>query len=403
MLALARLHLLVNDLDACQQQCSQLLEMDKDNDSAFMMMAELMFRKHDYESAIFNFQQLLERKPDQYEALGRLLDLLRRAGKLEECDKFIQQAEKSPRTGRDAGLNYCKGMNEWSKNNPTQALKFFNLARKDAEWGEKATYNMIEICLNPDNETLGGETFEGMDSDLGNQAEKTDSQLAAVKTAEKLLKELKPTGNGLKYRILENYAFMANKNKSNIEKSLSHFMEIATAERDHLPSLLGMATAYMYMKQTPRARNQLKRIAKMNWTMEEADEFERSWLLLADVYIQNGKYDMAGDLLKKCLDHNKSCCKAWEYLGFIMEKEQAYQDAAKNYENAWKFGNQNNPGIGYKLAFNYLKAKRFVDAIDVCHKVRKVLTKNVKFSFTRRIDLMHNDVTRLDAREKCWS
>ena len=25
--------------------------------------------------------------------------------------------------------------------------------------------------------------------------------------------------------------------------------------------------------------------------------------------------------------------------------------------------------IGYKLAFNYLKAKRFVDAIDVCHMV----------------------------------
>lgn len=26
---------------------------------------------------------------------------------------------------------------------------------------------------------------------------------------------------------------------------------------------------------------------------------------------------------------------------------------------------------GYKLAFNYLKAKRHVDAIDVCHKVRQ--------------------------------
>ena len=25
--------------------------------------------------------------------------------------------------------------------------------------------------------------------------------------------------------------------------------------------------------------------------------------------------------------------------------------------------------LGYKLAFNYLKAKRFVDAVDVCHKV----------------------------------
>lgn len=26
--------------------------------------------------------------------------------------------------------------------------------------------------------------------------------------------------------------------------------------------------------------------------------------------------------------------------------------------------------LGYKLAFNYLKAKRYVEAIDVCHKVR---------------------------------
>lgn len=24
---------------------------------------------------------------------------------------------------------------------------------------------------------------------------------------------------------------------------------------------------------------------------------------------------------------------------------------------------------GYKLAFNYLKAKNYIDAIDVCHKV----------------------------------
>ena len=44
MLALARLHLLVNDLDACQQQCSQLLEMDKDNDSAFMV--NIFFSTH---------------------------------------------------------------------------------------------------------------------------------------------------------------------------------------------------------------------------------------------------------------------------------------------------------------------------------------------------------------------
>jgi len=56
-------------------------------------------------------------------------------------------------------------------------------------------------------------------------------------------------------------------------------------------------------------------------------------------------------------------------MGYIMEKEQAYTDAALNYEMAWKHGNQTNPTVGYKLAFNYLKAKRYVDAIDICHQV----------------------------------
>jgi len=66
-----------------------------------------------------------------------------------------------------------------------------------------------------------------------------------------------------------------------------------------------MATAYMILKQTPRARNQLKRISKMIWNPIDAEEFEKSWLLLADIYIQSAKYDMAGELLKRCLRHNR--------------------------------------------------------------------------------------------------
>ena len=50
--------------------------------------------------------------------------------------------------------------------------------------------------------------------------------------------------------------------------------------------------------QTPRARNQLKRLAKAVWNFEDADYLERCWLLLADIYVQTGKYDMATELLK---------------------------------------------------------------------------------------------------------
>ena len=78
---------------------------------------------------------------------------------------------------------------------------------------------------------------------------------------------------------------------------------------------------------------------------------------------------MATELLRKVLLHNKSSTKAYEYSGYIMEKESSYKDAAQNYEQAWKYSNKSNPTIGYKLAFNYMKAKRYTDAIDVCHDI----------------------------------
>lgn len=45
---------------------------------------------------------------------------------------------------------------------PNEALKFLNKARKDSSWGQSATYYMVQICLNPDNEIVGGEAFENL-------------------------------------------------------------------------------------------------------------------------------------------------------------------------------------------------------------------------------------------------
>lgn len=56
-----------------------------------------------------------------------------------------------------------------------------------------------------------------------------------------------------------------------------------------------------------------------------------------------------------------------------MEKEQSFKAAAENYELAWKYGNKHNPQIGYKLSFNYLKAKRYVDAIDIAQYVSIII------------------------------
>jgi tetratricopeptide repeat protein 21B len=126
-------------------------------------------------------------------------------------------------------------------------------------------------------------------------------------------------------------------------------------------------------------------LAKVDWNHEFGDDLEKCWLLLADIYIQGGKYDLAIELLKKVTSVNQSCTTAWEYLGFIMEKEQSYKDAAEYYLRCWKLQSQSNPIIGFKLSFNYLKAKRYTDAIDICHEV---LLKSPEYP-TIRTDILN--------------
>lgn len=86
------------------------------------------------------------------------------------------------------------------------------------------------------------------------------------------------------------------------------------------------------LRQQQRAKNQLKRISKNQWTFEDAEYLEKSWLLLSDIYIQAGKNDIANDLLQKVLKHNKSSYKAYELCGLIAEKEQNFKIAAVHYD-----------------------------------------------------------------------
>ncbi|KAJ3224194.1 Tetratricopeptide repeat protein 21B [Clydaea vesicula] len=366
LVALANLHMELNDLTSAQNVCATMLRMEVGVEEATIIMAEIMFKNNNYTAAIFHFQQLLEKSPNNYAALNKLIEMLKQSGNLDEAQKFFDMCEKgSEKCLLHPGYHFCKGLYYWYINNSNAALSEFNLSRKDGEWNIKATHNMIEIFLNPDNDTVGGDALESEEK----PDEKTDSELLSLLTVEKLLKELPQKPPCLKTKTLEYYAIMGTKQKADIERALGKFMDFLNTERDYVPALLGTAVCHMLLKQPPRARNQLKRISKMDWTPEFAPEFEKSWLLLSDIYINGGKYDLATSLLKDVLKYNKSCAKAWEYLGYIMEKESSYKDAAIHYENAWKLQKQNNPVMGFKLAFNYLKAQRFVDAIDISQKV----------------------------------
>ena len=119
-----------------------------------MMLADLMLQKSEWEAAIYHFQQLLEKTPAHFRAMVKLLQLLRRAGRLKEASRFLKQAERSsPRAALEPGFRFCQGLLHRYMNDPRAALKALNMARRDPEWGEFAVQNMVEIYLNPENET----------------------------------------------------------------------------------------------------------------------------------------------------------------------------------------------------------------------------------------------------------
>lgn len=59
-------------------------------------------------------------------------------------------------------------------------------------------------------------------------------------------------------------------------------------------------------------------------------------------------------------------------MGLIKEKERAFVDAAVHYAKAFEMSNRKNEAVGFRLAFNYLKAERLIDCIDISKEVIKV-------------------------------
>lgn len=135
-----------------------------------------------------------------YLAMMRFIEAARRCGKLTLVPPILEQAEKhSNRAKYESGLFFCKGLYEWhtglgsvlalpngqlvchtligyflysvhppwtTLGNSNEAIKHFYSIRYDSALGRQATYHIIEICVNPDNQTFGGEVFENLNTNL---------------------------------------------------------------------------------------------------------------------------------------------------------------------------------------------------------------------------------------------
>ncbi|TNN17382.1 Tetratricopeptide repeat protein, partial [Schistosoma japonicum] len=348
---------------------------------AGVFMSKLLIIKGDFETASKHLEYLLHKNPCHYEALASLIDTYRRCGLLSSIPEYLEKAKlHNSQAENSSGLNYCCGVYHFYTGQSSVALTYFNRCRNDVEYAELAIYRMVEICINPDNQLLGTESVmqsnnnnNKNNSSNANDSNYNDESLSnssiGRETAEQLLKELKIIKYKKRYRFISTFVLLATKCKTQLESALETFAQMSHEDPDSVAPIYGAAVCYIYLKQNQKARNQLKRLAKVSWNFQDAEELEKSWLLLVDMYLQSGKLEVSQDLLKKCLKYNKSSTKAYEYFGLIMEKGQNFTEASKYYEYAWNNSNHQNPVVGYKLAYNLLKSQKYVEAIEVSLQV----------------------------------
>ncbi|KAF4087868.1 hypothetical protein AMELA_G00076230 [Ameiurus melas] len=382
-LQVAQLYYEHQQLNYCEDHCLKILKLNENHTSTTMLLADVLFQRNQKEEALKLYTDILYKHPDNFHALVKFLHMLRWVGRLDEVLSFFEKCEAySPTAVTEPGYNYCKGLYYWSVSSSPhcdifsfkEAMMHLNQARRDAEWGEDALELMVHICLNPDKKTFGGEVFESSEegSSSSTPLALDEEKLMGMSIAQNLLREFQPRSRAGqdKATILYNLCLIYSKETKLIESAVHVLSDMIEKKVMLETSLLIVAQALLLLhKQAPKARNFLKRIISMQWTPGIAEDFEESCLLLADMYIKTGKYVNAEKLLDDCIRHNNSCSKAYEYKGFIMENDQRYKDAAKQYELAWKYSYCINPAIGYRLAFNYLKYKNYTQAIDVCHQV----------------------------------
>ncbi|KAF6206423.1 hypothetical protein GE061_017656 [Apolygus lucorum] len=337
-IALAKLYMEVNDWNGCELLCKSLMAKDPHNEPALLMVADLALRRVDLASAMNHFTSLLDRRPNYWVALARLVEVSRRSASLQRSLPYLEAAKSIE--PNNPGLHYCYGLYHWYNGEMQAAVQSFNGARGDAEWGSQAVHNMVEVCM-------------------GQSA------------AHKLLAELKPQNqeeeSGL--LLLTSFVRVATHDRSEVERAIIDFTTLANNDTHRVGATLGLGMGYMEQAQAARAKAMLKRMAKHPWSLEEAEYLERCWLLLGELYIQAGSQQQASELLHRVITHNQSSAKAYELLGMIAEKEQSYVKAGQHYLQAWNLSGDSNPGLGYKLAYNQLKSKRYSEAVATCQRV----------------------------------
>jgi tetratricopeptide repeat protein 21B len=189
-IALAKLYIKQQNPSSAQNHLNALLEQNPDSLEASELMADLMFNSASFQSAVFHYHKLLEKNPGNFEVLAKYIQVCKRIGKLELIEGILMKDDApAVRFKLSPGYHYCRGLYFRSVSKLNDAMREFVLCKRDSIWGERTLMMMVDIFLNPGNETIGGDALEGaVDNSASATNLNTEAEMLGVVAAGRLLK-----------------------------------------------------------------------------------------------------------------------------------------------------------------------------------------------------------------------
>ena len=374
---LGKIAIRAKNLASARSYLLELIKHSPNHVDGMNLLVDIFTKQHDFVTATNTLLKFLGSNPTEWNIFAVYFDVSRRAGKWDPS--FIERLFCSAETKLSASTNknatsledlknvrqqpgflFCLGLFQYYRGDWNAALEAFNSARHDLQYAFLSSCKMVEIYTSLGEGSLG----EDMSTLSGGAVAKTSVEAATL-----VIRELKTNAQDPYVDVLRARVLMATKIRSEIDYAIETLDKLLSSNPGFPPALAELATAHLIQGNTQKAQTCLKRLKEMEWKYEYADDFERGFLLMTDLYGRASKFDKARMAALRCIAYNQYCSRAYEYIGYIAEKEGKFEEAVQAYEKVWKTAQRCSPSTGYRYASCCMRVRQFMSAMDVAKEV----------------------------------
>ncbi|KAH0786423.1 TPR Domain containing protein [Histomonas meleagridis] len=340
LLKLGQLHLENNDKESCQNVCQKLLNSNPDCEEAALMLADIS-------SSDMNddLKEIFLKKPTFYRTLVRVIEKSAQSGELNSIEELFEKCVET----ESAGYNFCQGLYNIYKGAPQTALNYLNLCRSDPEWNTQALTLIFLIYVNPNRKYVWCE-------------KKPLATSKDLEAAKKVLSRI-DLNDIRQYNAL---ILLSQNTDESVNEALKIYNE---CDDNDLNIIIGRCKCFIRLDRQKEATRNLNGIIHGKPNNSNINVFVEAFLIMTHISIKENQYDEAIKYVERAIELNQSCGKAWEMRANLFEMKKEYLEAADSYKHAWELSCKTDLGVGFKLAFNYMKGEDPVEAIKVAREI----------------------------------